>query len=151
MASGGRGLTIRGDGNVGFTSTTSPAGAVDLSIGRDAANTLAQRNGTNAQTSRIYNTWVNASNGEWLNIGWASNLCTIQPQANGTGTVRPLIVRHPPVTLATLPTAATAGAGARSVISDSSVAMSGNFGAIAAGGGANMAPVISDGTDWRIG
>ena len=136
---------------LGWSSGDPTTSGSDVSTWRDAANTLAQRNGANAQVLRIYNTWTNASNGEWLNIGWAANVCTIAPQANGTGTVRPLIVRHPPVTLATLPSAAAAGAGARSVISDSTVAMSGNFGAVAAGGGANMVPIISDGTDWRIG
>jgi hypothetical protein len=127
------------------------AAGLDTRLFRDAAHVLAQRNSTSAQTFRVYNTHTNASNGEWLNTGWASNICTIVPQANGSGSVRPLVVRHPSVTLATLPSASTAGAGARSVISDSTVAMSGNFGAVAAGGGSNVVPVISDGTDWRIG
>jgi len=47
--------------------------------------------------------------------------------------------------------AATAGAGARSFVTDSTVAASGNFGAIVAGTGANSVPVYSDGTNWRIG
>lgn len=46
---------------------------------------------------------------------------------------------------------ATGIAGARAFISDSSVAASGNFGAIAAGGGANTVPVFSDGANWLIG
>jgi len=37
------------------------------------------------------------------------------------------------------------------MIADSSVAASGNFGAIAATGGANIVPVFSDGVDWLIG
>jgi hypothetical protein len=56
----------------------------------------------------------------------------------------------PAVTLATLPTAASVP-GARAMIADSSVAASGNFGAIAATGGANIVPVFSDGVDWLIG
>jgi hypothetical protein len=47
--------------------------------------------------------------------------------------------------------AATAGAGARSFVTDSTVAANGNFGAIVAGTGANPVPVYSDGTNWRIG
>ena len=47
--------------------------------------------------------------------------------------------------------AATAGAGARSFVTDSTVVASGNFGAIVAGTGANPVPVYSDGTNWRIG
>ena len=42
-------------------------------------------------------------------------------------------------------------AGARAMISDASVAASGNFGGIVVGGGANIVPVFSDGTDWLIG
>jgi len=39
----------------------------------------------------------------------------------------------------------------RAFVTDSTVAMSGNFGAIVAGGGANTVPVIWDGANWRIG
>jgi hypothetical protein len=120
----------------------------DLWLRRDAANILAQRNGTAAQTFRAYNTFTNASNGEWLSIGWASNVCTITPQAAGTGTLRPLIVRHPPVTVASLPSASSVGAGARCMVSDASAPV---FGDVVAGGGSIIVPVYSDGTDWRVG
>lgn len=50
-------------------------------------------------------------------------------------------------TVATLPTPAT---GMRAMVSDSSVAASGNFGATVAGGGANVVPVTYDGTNWII-
>lgn len=56
-----------------------------------------------------------------------------------------------PVAVASLTAAATAGAGSRHFVTDSSVASAGNFGAIVAGGGANIVPVHSDGTNWRIG
>ena len=46
---------------------------------------------------------------------------------------------------------ASASAGARAMINDSTVAASGNFGAIAVGGGVNTVPVFSDGTNWLIG
>jgi hypothetical protein len=59
--------------------------------------------------------------------------------------------RTTPVTVSTLTAAATAGNGARHAVTDSTVAASGNFGAIVAGGGANNVPVYSDGTNWRIG
>lgn len=42
-------------------------------------------------------------------------------------------------------------AGAKAIITDSTVAASGNFGAIAAGGGNNVVPVFSDGNTWLIG
>ena len=54
-------------------------------------------------------------------------------------------------TVAALPAAATAGAGARAYVTDGSVVAAGNFGTIVAGGGANGVPVYSDGTNWRIG
>lgn len=41
--------------------------------------------------------------------------------------------------------------GAKALITDSTVAASGNFGAIAVGGGNNVVPVFSDGNDWLIG
>lgn len=60
-------------------------------------------------------------------------------------------VKTTPTTVASLVAAATAGAGARSFVSDSTVAAAGNFGAIVAGTGSNPVPVHSDGTNWRIG
>jgi len=60
----------------------------DLVLARDAANTLAQRNGTNAQTFNLYNTFTNSSNYERLAITHASNVITFASEAAGTGTVR---------------------------------------------------------------
>ena len=51
-------------------------------------------------------------------------------------------------TVATLPVGSQ---GARAYVTDSSVAMASNYGAVVAGGGANVAPVFYDGTNWRIG
>ena len=51
-------------------------------------------------------------------------------------------------TVATLPSAATAGVGARSFVSDATLAV---FASTVAGGGANKVPVYSDGTNWKIG
>ena len=57
-------------------------------------------------------------------------------------------LRHTPRTVASLPTAAIAGAGARAFVSDASAP---TFGSTVVGGGAVNAPVYSDGTNWRIG
>jgi hypothetical protein len=55
----------------------------------------------------------------------------------------------PVVTLvASLPAAATAGAGARSFVTNATAT---TFASVVAGGGANGVPVYSDGTNWRIG
>jgi hypothetical protein len=51
-------------------------------------------------------------------------------------------------TVATLPSAATAGAGARSFVTD---ALAPTFGATVVTGGAVAVPVYSDGTNWKVG
>lgn len=66
----------------------------DLVILRDAANTLAQRNGTSSQTLRIYNTFTDASNYERATIGWNSNILQIGTEAAGTGTRRSINLNY---------------------------------------------------------
>ena len=51
-------------------------------------------------------------------------------------------------TVATLPSAATAGVGARAFVSDATAT---TFASTVAGTGANKVPVYSDGTNWKIG
>ena len=51
-------------------------------------------------------------------------------------------------TVATLPSAASLGAGARTFVTD---ALGPTFGATAVGGGAVFVPVYSDGTNWKVG
>jgi hypothetical protein len=46
---------------------------------------------------------------------------------------------------------AAASSGARAIIYDSTVTASGNFGAIVVGGGTDIVPVFSNGTNWLIG
>lgn len=65
--------------------------ADDVILQRDgAANTLAQRNSTNAQTFRVYNTYTDASNYERGVFDWstAANALTIGTQKAGTGATR---------------------------------------------------------------
>jgi hypothetical protein len=79
----GSGLTTREA--LGF-SAPSPF-AEDLVLARDAANILGQRNGTSSQAFRLYNTSSSGNaNFERLNIRWASNECTIDAEAGGSGT-----------------------------------------------------------------
>jgi hypothetical protein len=75
------------------------------------------------------------------NVGTAGATPTVAMHANGA-------IRHATYTVATLPAAATVGAGSRAAVSDANAT---TFNAIVAGGGANFVPVISDGTNWRIG
>ena len=60
----------------------------DVFLRRDAANTLAQRNGTNAQAFNIYNTFTDASNYERGFVRWSSNVLSIGTEAAGTGSNR---------------------------------------------------------------
>lgn len=62
----------------------------DATLIRDAANVLAQRNGSNAQAFNIYNTYTDASNYERLRLAPVGNIFYIITSAAGTGTVRDL-------------------------------------------------------------
>lgn len=62
----------------------------DLFLYRDAAATLAQRNGTNAQAFKVYNTFTDASNYERAVISWAANTLSIGTENAGTGVNRNL-------------------------------------------------------------
>jgi hypothetical protein len=67
-------------------------GGNDLIILRDAANILAQRNGTSAQMLRIYETFTDASNYSRMEVGFdAGNVAFVLRSINaGTGTLRPI-------------------------------------------------------------
>lgn len=58
------------------------------------------------------------------------------------------IVSPPVTTVARLPSAAAAGAGTRRFVTDATAT---TFMSTVAGGGANSVPVVSDGTNWKIG
>lgn len=66
--------------------------AIDLSVFRDAANVMAQRNGANAQALRVYNTFTDASNYERLKVAWESNVLNLLVQAGGTGASRSMVI-----------------------------------------------------------
>jgi hypothetical protein len=57
----------------------------DCFIQRDAAGILAQRNGTAAQTFRVYNTYTDASNYDRLSFFHSSGMATIMAEGAGTG------------------------------------------------------------------
>lgn len=95
FASGGTGYIEFNNGNLHLQASsalswTSAAlgSAVDLTLFRDAANTLAQRNGVTAQESRLYNTYTDSSNYERVTLLWSGNAFFIGTQAAGTGTAR---------------------------------------------------------------
>jgi hypothetical protein len=83
---------------------------------------------------------------------------TLNPDANdtynlGSGSLGWAIMfahrfKNIATTVASLPSASSAGAGARMFVTDANAT---TFASVVAGGGANGVPVYSDGTNWRIG
>lgn len=84
--------TFTGDQTVGSSNLV--GWSTDLKLYRDAAGTLAQRNGANAQTLRVYNTYTDASNYERGVFDWTTtaNTLTIGVQKAGTGSDRALML-----------------------------------------------------------
>jgi hypothetical protein len=79
-------LGVSASSSIGWTSGNFGYAGQDLSLFRDAADTLAQRRGTNAQTYRLYNTWAN--NGvdfERTSLTRDSSGLVIDAQKGGTG------------------------------------------------------------------
>jgi hypothetical protein len=143
------GVYLNANGAVTWaSSTTNHASGRDTVLLRDAADTLAQRRGTTAQTCRVYNTYTDASNYERASLTWSSNVCYLKPENLGTGSARLFVPVTGSTTVTGLPSAATAGAGARSFVTDATAT---TFLSTVAGGGANAVPVVSDGTNWLIG
>ena len=71
---------------IGWGSGTVPNSTYDVALFRDAANTLAQRNGTNAQTFNLYRSYTDASNYSRLSHKWNTSTAIIQAEGLGTGT-----------------------------------------------------------------
>ena len=121
----------------------------DTALFRDAANIIAQRANTSAQTFRLYNTYTSTSLGEWLSVDWSTtaNTATIATKANGAGVVRTLATGNPLVistgyTVATLPTGVV---GMRAYVTD---ALLPTYLGTLTGGGAVKCPVFYNGTAW---
>jgi fibronectin-binding autotransporter adhesin len=72
---------------------TITTGSADLALWRDSAGVLAQRVGTSAQESRIYNT-DNGANDEFFSMGFQNNtnVFTLESEATGTGVVRDIAI-----------------------------------------------------------
>jgi hypothetical protein len=71
------------------TSLVMPSGTI---LTDDAANILALRNGANAQTLRVYNTFTDANNYERGGFLWTGNTFYVLTQEAGTGTPRNLYI-----------------------------------------------------------
>jgi len=128
-------------------------GADALLLATGAGNTGIGRQAGNNITTGANNTLV--GNGSQASSATVSNEVTIgnssvtSLRAPGlTMTVGLKWINNGTQTVAALVAAGTAGAGARAVVTDANAT---TFHAIVAGGGANVVPVFSDGTNWRIG
>lgn len=85
-----RGFQVRDTATFSWSSTSSGNGTADVVLSRDAANTLALRNGANAQTFRVYNTYTDANNYERVHLRYNSSQFALVTEAAGTGTARSL-------------------------------------------------------------
>lgn len=66
----GAGVNLQLSSTSSLTWGNGNPGTIDLFLTRDTTNTLAQRNGTNAQTFRVYNTFTSATDFELGKAGW---------------------------------------------------------------------------------
>lgn len=73
----------------------------------------------------------------------SAGVVKITDGSTGTGYLKLI-----PTTVGALTAAATVGAGTRGFVNDANAT---TFASVVAGGGSNVVPVYSDGTDWRIG
>lgn len=62
------GIRLAGAIPLGWVSGAANASGLDIALWRDAANTLAQRNGTNAQEARVYGSYTSATNYQRMSI-----------------------------------------------------------------------------------
>ena len=101
----GIGFVTRANSTYSWVSDTNAgSGTVDLSLFRDAADTLAQRRSTNPQAFRISNTHTDLSNYERGKIAWESNVLRIGTEKAGTGSARALELQTDGVTRVTIGT-----------------------------------------------
>jgi hypothetical protein len=84
------GITANADTNLGFNfaASNNSGTAFHARILCDGTGVVALRNGTNAQTFRLYNTFTDASNYERGFMRWNSNVLEIGTEAGGTGAAR---------------------------------------------------------------
>lgn len=96
-----------GGSNMGSSSVGS---SVSVALYRDAAQTLAQRNSTNAQIFNIYNTYTSSTNNEYANLLWTGNVLHIGTnKGSGGGTARVLQIDYGGTTTSALSVPITSG------------------------------------------
>lgn len=137
-------LTANNNTAVGSDALLLATGADNTAIGYQAGSTLT----TGTNNILIGNGAAPASVTTSNSITLGNNSITTFRVPGLTLTFSVKYFNHGTLTVGTLPAAATAGAGARSFVTDANAT---TFASIVAAGGANGVPVYSDGTNWRIG
>lgn len=83
------GVRLPSDSQIGWSSNADPSLAVaDTILARDSAGVLAQRNGANAQTFRVYGTYTDATNYEHFRIQTGAGSYILMDDFAGTGLAR---------------------------------------------------------------
>lgn len=138
--------TVTGAGNtaIGADALLLTTGANNTAIGYAAGNAL-----TTGSNNTIIGYDADVSSAAVSNEVTIGNSSVTSLRVPGlTLTAGAKWINNGTQTVAALVAAGTAGAGARAVVTDANAT---TFHAIVAGGGANVVPVFSDGTNWRIG
>jgi hypothetical protein len=78
-------VNLGSDWKIGWGSSTTVNTSYDVALWRDAAASLALRNGTNAQTLRIYSTYTDASNYERGALNAGADYIELAAETAGTG------------------------------------------------------------------
>lgn len=125
-------ISATGSGSIVFKDNS---GSTRYRIAHDVASDVLN-------IGRFGSTNVVSVNGTNVGVGVASPTSTLH--VNGS-------IRCGSYTVATLPAAATVGAGTSAFVTDANATHTAGIGAVVAGGGANKVPVYSDGANWRIG
>jgi carbon monoxide dehydrogenase subunit G len=150
---------FQGDGGL-LSNISTPAGAQiingtsDVSVGLNSNVTVNVAGNSNILVitgtgANITGTLDVTANTNLVNLN--ATLGNFISNVSANNFVANYVVKTTAVTFAALPSAGTAGAGARAFITDGNLAMAGNFGSLVTGGASNGVPVVSDGTNWRIG
>ena len=136
----------------GIQATTQTTGSSTIG-GASQTGTLTFGQSTVSQIVNISNGATASGSTKTINIGTGglagstTNIAIGSTTGTSTTTVNGLL-KQQTYTVATLPSAATSGTGARSFVTD---ALAPAFGATVVTGGAVAVPVYSDGTNWKVG
>ena len=129
---------------IGFNALGACTGANNTGIGYSAGSNITTGSNNTVLGYSAAASAVGASNE--ITLGNASVTAFRIPGLSITAGVK--YINSGTFTVATLPSAATAGVGARSFVTD---ALAPTFGATVVTGGAVATPVYSDGSAWRVG